>query len=69
MLLIFLTVDMFQPTENNEDEPISKQDKKKKGQKGKKQSFEDNDSEEGNYLLRTYYVPGPGFYQAWLLFL
>ncbi|MXQ90151.1 hypothetical protein E5288_WYG017424 [Bos mutus] len=34
------------PTENNEDEPISKQDKKKKGQKGKKQSFEDNDSEE-----------------------
>uniref|UniRef100_A0A8C2P5R1 Eukaryotic translation initiation factor 5B n=1 Tax=Capra hircus TaxID=9925 RepID=A0A8C2P5R1_CAPHI len=30
------------PTENNEDEPISKQDKKKKGQKGKKQSFEDN---------------------------
>ncbi|XP_026984623.1 eukaryotic translation initiation factor 5B isoform X2 [Sagmatias obliquidens] len=34
------------PTENNEDEFTSKQDKKKKGQKGKKQSFEDNDSEE-----------------------
>lgn len=28
----------------------------------------DNDGEEDNYLLRTYYVPGPRLYQAWLLF-
>ncbi|KAK2497783.1 hypothetical protein MC885_000943, partial [Smutsia gigantea] len=34
------------PTENNEEESVSKQDKKKKGHKGKKQSFDDNDSEE-----------------------
>ncbi|XP_075419349.1 eukaryotic translation initiation factor 5B [Tenrec ecaudatus] len=34
------------PTENNEEEPTLKQEKKKKGQKGKKQSFDDNDNEE-----------------------
>lgn len=34
------------PTENNEEESASKQDKKKKGQKGKKTSFDENDSEE-----------------------
>ncbi|XP_017819584.2 eukaryotic translation initiation factor 5B isoform X2 [Callithrix jacchus] len=37
---------LLPPTENNEEEFTSKQDKKKKGQKGKKQSFDDNDSEE-----------------------
>uniref|UniRef100_A0A2K5SJB9 Uncharacterized protein n=1 Tax=Cebus imitator TaxID=2715852 RepID=A0A2K5SJB9_CEBIM len=34
------------PTENNEEEFTSKQDKKKKGQKGKKQSFDDDNSED-----------------------
>ncbi|XP_004704400.1 eukaryotic translation initiation factor 5B [Echinops telfairi] len=34
------------PTENNEEEPTLKQEKKKRGQKGKKQSFDDNDNEE-----------------------
>ncbi|XP_015417292.1 PREDICTED: eukaryotic translation initiation factor 5B [Myotis davidii] len=34
------------PTENNEEESFSKQDKKKKGQKGKKQNFDENDSDE-----------------------
>ncbi|XP_058523510.1 eukaryotic translation initiation factor 5B isoform X2 [Ochotona princeps] len=34
------------PTENSNEESTSKQDKKKKGQKGKKQSFDNNDSEE-----------------------
>ncbi|XP_013009735.1 eukaryotic translation initiation factor 5B isoform X2 [Cavia porcellus] len=37
---------VVKPTENNEEESMSKQDKKKKGQKGRKQSFDDNDSEE-----------------------